>query len=145
MPPVPRPYGLAALYKSAPQVRSPPPCWQMGTRPGVDLRGGHFDAPHYRQGSKKLMLTILILAVGTVMVLVLVLLAVVVIGMRQEPPADELTMQAPSLFAALVRRLLGVYIRKPEPIPDERHGEPFLTARDARGGESHCGHTRWSK
>ena len=27
----------------------------------------------------------------------------------------------------------------------ERNGEPVLTARDAGGGESHCGHTRWSK
>ena len=72
------------------------------------------------------MLTILVLAVGVVMVLVLVLLAIVVIGMRQEPPTDELSMQAPSLFAALVRRMLGVYVRKPDPSLDERHGEPCL-------------------
>jgi hypothetical protein len=91
------------------------------------------------------MLTILILAVGSVMVLVLVLLAVVVIGIRQEPPTDELSRQAPSLFAALVRRSLGVSVRKPGPSPDERHGEPYLTAHDAGGGESHCGHTRWSR
>ena len=44
------------------------------------------------------MLTILLLAVGAVMVLVLVLLAIVVIGMRQEPSTDELSMQAPSLL-----------------------------------------------
>ena len=61
------------------------------------------------------MLTILVFAVGVVMVLVLVLLAIVVIGMRQEPPTDELNMQAPSLFAALVRRMVGVYVRKPDP------------------------------
>jgi hypothetical protein len=91
------------------------------------------------------MLAILLLTVGAVMVLVLVLLAVVVIGMRQEVPTEELNMQAPSLFAASVRRLLGVYVRKPDPVPDERHGEPWLTARDAGGGESHCGHTRWSR
>ena len=91
------------------------------------------------------MLTILVLAVGVVMVLVLVLLAIVVIGMRQEPPTDELNMQAPSLFAALVRRMVGVYVLKPDPGPDQRHGELFPTARDAGGGESHCGHTRWSK
>ena len=90
------------------------------------------------------MLTILVLAAGAVMVLVLVLLAIVVIGIRQEPPTDELNRQAPSLFAALVRRMLGVYVRKPDPVPDG-HGEPCLIARDARGGESHCGHTRWSK
>jgi hypothetical protein len=91
------------------------------------------------------MLIILVLAVGAVMVLVLILLAVVVIGMKQEPVADELSMRAPSLFAALVRRMLGVYVRKPDPSLDERHGEPCLTARDEGGGESHCGHTRWSK
>jgi hypothetical protein len=70
------------------------------------------------------MLTILLLAVGAVMVFVLVLLAVVVVGMRQEPPADELSMQAPSLFTALVRRMLGVYVRKPNPSLGERHDEP---------------------
>ena len=91
------------------------------------------------------MLAILVLAVGVVMVLVLVLLVIVVIGMRQEPPTDELPMQAPSLYAALVRRMLGVYVRKPDPSLDEWHGEPWLTERDAGGGESHCGHTRWSK
>ena len=91
------------------------------------------------------MLTILLLAVGAVMVLVLVLLTVVVIGMRHEPPTDELSTQAPSLFAALVRRMLGVYVRKPDPSLDERHSERWLTARDAGGGESHCGPTRWSK
>ncbi len=91
------------------------------------------------------MLTILMLAIGAVMMLVLVLLAIVVIGMRQEAPTEELSIQAPSLFAALVRRMLGVYVRKPDPHPDERHGEPCLTAHDAGGGESHCGHTRWSK
>ena len=55
------------------------------------------------------MLAILLLAIqGTAMVLVLVLLAVVVIGIRQEPSAGELRRQAPSLMAALVRRMLRV-------------------------------------
>ena len=91
------------------------------------------------------MLTILLLAVGAAMVLVLVLFAVVVIGMRQEPSEDELRRQAPSLMAALVRRVLGVSVRKPDPSIDERNGEPCLTASDTGGGESHCGHTRWNK
>ena len=91
------------------------------------------------------MLSILVLAVGAAMVLVLVLLVLVAIGMRQEAPTEELSVQAPSLFAALVRRSLGVYVRKPDPSLDERHGERWLTERDAGGGESHCGHTRWSK
>jgi NADH:ubiquinone oxidoreductase subunit 6 (subunit J) len=91
------------------------------------------------------MLTFLVLAVGAVMVLVLVLFAIVGIGMRQEAPTEELKMHAPSLLAASIRRLLGVYVRKPDTSRDEWHGEPWLTARDAEGGESHCGHTRWSK
>ena len=44
--------------------------------------------------------TMLILAVGA-MGLVLVVLAVVVVGIRQEPPAQELTRQAPRLMASL--------------------------------------------
>ena len=91
------------------------------------------------------LIAILLLAVGAVMVLMLVLLVIVVIGMRQEAPTEELNMQAPSLLAASVRRLLGVHVRKPGPSLDERHGEPWLNARDAGGGESHCGHTRWSR
>jgi hypothetical protein len=80
------------------------------------------------------MLTILILTVGAVVVLVLVLLAVVVVGIKQEPPTDELTKQAPSLMAALVRRLLGVYVRKPDPplIPDEPYANDPLSTRRAR-------------
>ena len=68
---------------------------------------------------------ILILAVAA-MGLVLVMLAVVVVGTRQESSAHELTRQAPSLFARSVRRLLGVYVRRPDPtvIPDKRRGEP---------------------
>jgi hypothetical protein len=54
------------------------------------------------------------LIVGAVMAFVLVLLVIVVVGSRQEPPEDELAEQAPSLVAALVRRLLGVYVRKPD-------------------------------
>ncbi len=79
------------------------------------------------------MFTILILTVGAVMVLVLVLLAVVVIGIRQEPPADELSRQAPRAIAAWVRRLLGVYVRKPGPpwIPDEQDRQPSRSARDS--------------
>jgi hypothetical protein len=55
-----------------------------------------------------------IVAVGA-MGLVLVVLAVVVVGIRQEPPAQELTGQAPRLMASVTRRLLGVYVRGPGP------------------------------
>jgi hypothetical protein len=73
------------------------------------------------------MLTVLVVTVGAVIVLVLALLVIVVLGIRQEPPNKEFSIQAPSLFAAMVRRLLGVYVRKPDPHLDERHGEPCLS------------------
>jgi hypothetical protein len=57
--------------------------------------------------------TMFIFAVGA-MGLVLVVLAVVVAGIRQEPSAQELTRQAPRLTARLTRRLLGVYVRRPD-------------------------------
>ena len=60
------------------------------------------------------MSTMLILA-ATAMGLVLVVLAVVVIGIRQEPAAQELTKQAPRLIARLARRFAGVYVRRPDP------------------------------
>jgi hypothetical protein len=59
------------------------------------------------------MLTILSL-IGSVTVLFALLLAIVVIGIRHEPQTEELSEQAPSLVAAFVRRLLGVYVRKPD-------------------------------
>ena len=72
------------------------------------------------------MLAVLVLAVGAAMALVLVLLVIVVIGMKQEVPNEELSMQAPSLFAASIRRMVGVYVRKPDPSLDERSGEPCI-------------------
>jgi excisionase family DNA binding protein len=63
------------------------------------------------------MLTILILVVGSVTLLVALLLVIVVIGIRQEPPTEELREQAPSLTTVFVRRLLGVYVRKPPLAP----------------------------
>jgi hypothetical protein len=76
------------------------------------------------------MLTILFLAVGSVMVLVLVLLAVVVAAIKQESQAEGLTSQAPNAIAAQVRRLLGVYVRKPDQpsADDDDHREPCHTA-----------------
>ena len=59
------------------------------------------------------MLTVLILVVFAVVVLVLILLAVVVVAIRQEPRDAEMSNVAPSLIAVVVRRLLGVYLRRP--------------------------------
>jgi hypothetical protein len=63
------------------------------------------------------MFTILVLAVGSLAILLVLLLLIVVIGIRQEPLTEELSWQAPSLIAAFVRRLLGVYVRKPDSPP----------------------------
>lgn len=43
------------------------------------------------------------------------LIVVVVIGIRQEPSTLELWSQPPTRTAALVRRLLGVSVRRPDP------------------------------
>ena len=64
------------------------------------------------------MLTALILVVFAVVMLVLVLLAVVVVAIRQEPRDAEMSNVAPSLIAVMVRRLLGVYVRRPTPPAD---------------------------
>jgi hypothetical protein len=50
--------------------------------------------------------------------LVLILLAVVVVAIRQEPRDAEMSKVAPSLIAVMVRRLLGVYVRRPTPPAD---------------------------
>ena len=64
------------------------------------------------------MLTSLILIVFAVFAVVLVLLGVVVVAIRQEPRDTELNNVAPSLMAVMVRRLLGVYVRRPTPPVD---------------------------
>ena len=72
--------------------------------------------------------TVLILVVFVAFVLVLVLLAIVVVAIRQEPRETEMRTVAPSLIAVLVRRLLGVYLRRPAP-PADSHKEWPTTAR----------------
>jgi len=82
------------------------------------------------------MLTVLILVVFAAFALVLILLAVVGVAIRQEPRDAELSNMAPSLIAVMVRRLLGVYVRRPTPPADNAdwHEEwspdmPSVTAR----------------
>ena len=64
------------------------------------------------------MATVLMLVVFAVVVLVLILLVVVVVAIRQEPRDTEMSNMAPSLIAVMVRRLLGIYLRRPTPPPD---------------------------
>ena len=64
---------------------------------------------------------ILILIIAAMFAVVAVaLLAMVVAAIRQEPRDAELGSYAPNPMAALVRRLLGVSVRRPETTGDER-------------------------
>lgn len=57
----------------------------------------------------------LILAASPAIGLILVaLLVVVVVGIRQEPSTAELRSQPPTRLAALVRRVHGVSVRRPD-------------------------------
>jgi hypothetical protein len=60
----------------------------------------------------------------TAVALVLATLIVVVIGIRQEPPTSELRIRPPTRTAALVRRLLGVSVRRPDPQAIDEDREP---------------------
>jgi cytoskeletal protein RodZ len=70
------------------------------------------------------MLTVLLLIVFVVVALVLVLLVIVVVAIRQEPRETEMRTVAPSLIALVVRRLLGVYLRRPAPPADSQEEWP---------------------
>ena len=72
--------------------------------------------------------TVLILVVFVIVALVLGLLAIVVVAIRQEPRETEMRTVAPSLIALVVRRLLGVYLRRPAP-PSDSHKEWPTAAR----------------
>ena len=82
------------------------------------------------------MLTALILVVFAAVALVLIMLVIVVLAIRQEPRGTELSNMAPSLIAVMVRRLLGVYVRRPTPpadSTDRREGwSPDMGATTAR-------------
>lgn len=59
------------------------------------------------------MLTALILLVIAVAAFVLLLLVIVVAAIRSEPADERLCSRAPDPVSAIVRRLLGVYVRRP--------------------------------
>jgi hypothetical protein len=82
------------------------------------------------------MLTVLILVVFVAFVLVLVLLAIVVVAIRQKPRETEMRTMAPSLIAAVVRRLLGVYLRRPAPPADSREEWPTTARTETTGRPS---------
>jgi hypothetical protein len=69
------------------------------------------------------MFTALILIVLTVTALVLILFGVIVVGIRQESPNAELSSVAPNPVAVMVRRLLGLYVRRPTPTTVRARGQ----------------------
>jgi hypothetical protein len=69
------------------------------------------------------MFAALICLVGAVSAVVLVLLVIVVVGISREVPDAKLSSRAPSLMAGLVRRLLGVGVRRPAPTADRQPDE----------------------
>jgi hypothetical protein len=82
------------------------------------------------------MLTALIFLVIISTLLVLVLLAVVAVGIHREPPSAELSTRAPSLTAGLARRMVGVYIRRPDPTERVSTRDTCLTGHaTSREGE----------
>jgi hypothetical protein len=83
---------------------------------------------------------VIILVVCATTILVAVLLTVVVVGIKVEPPASELSTKAPTLTAAIVRHALGVSVRKPTKA--ERVREAHLTGQ----ASSNClnGRDQWT-
>jgi hypothetical protein len=59
------------------------------------------------------MLTVLIWLILVVVALGLLLLAAVIAGIRSERPDERLSSRAPGPFTAMIRRLLGVQVRRP--------------------------------
>ena len=82
------------------------------------------------------MLTMLILVVFAIVALVLVLLAIIVVAIRQEPRDAEMSNVAPSLIAVVVRRLLGVYLRRPAPPADSHKEWPTTAWTETTSGPS---------
>ena len=83
------------------------------------------------------MLTAVILIASSAVVLVLILLGVMVVAIRQEPRDMEMSHVAPSLIAVVVRRLLGVYLRRPTTSADStdwrEEWSPEMRPATARG------------
>jgi hypothetical protein len=70
------------------------------------------------------MIATLVVLIVSVAIFVVLLVVIVVVGIRQEPPTEELSERTSRLIAAFVRRLLGLHVRKPGSHPtltrDER-------------------------
>ena len=81
--------------------------------------------------------------------LVLAVLIIVVIGIRQEPSTVKLRSQPPTRIAALVRRLLGVSVRRADPHATDEDQKPescfaATPAGPRRGDARWLSQSRWS-
>ena len=74
-------------HKPFAHPRDPSPRKKSATRPNAEPRTVHFPAPRHRRRSWKLMLTILVLLIGSVTILVVLLLVIVVD--RHPPRASD--------------------------------------------------------
>lgn len=61
------------------------------------------------------------------------LLAVVVVGIRQEPRGAELSSRPSGLVAAVVRRMTGLHVRRPDPAVDHAGPREECLAGHATG------------
>jgi len=87
------------------------------------------------------MTVVLLILAAAIFGAVVSLLAVIVAGIRQEPRRAELSTSASGPITAVVRRLVGLYVRRPDPAAEnaERH-EACLAGRATR--DSSEGDTR---
>jgi hypothetical protein len=81
-------------------------------------------------------LATLVVLIVSLTISVVLLLVIVLIGIRQEPPTQELSERASTLIATFVRGLLGLHVRKPGSPPNPDHGDEKAmpcTGHPARG------------
>jgi hypothetical protein len=82
------------------------------------------------------MLATLIFIALVASALVLIVLAVIVVGIRREPRRTELSDVAPSPFTVVVRRMVGLHVRRPisgaANAHRQEHGSPGTPAKQPR-------------
>jgi hypothetical protein len=65
-------------------------------------------------------IAVIISALAALTLILVTLLVVVTLGIRREPADVELKPRAPGLTSHAVRRLLGVYVRRPDQSGQQR-------------------------
>jgi hypothetical protein len=79
-------------------------------------------------------ITVIVAIISALAVLILaVLLGVVALGIHREPADTELRRKAPSRTAHAARRLVGVYVRRPD---EEAKGKREACLAGHRDGDS---------